>query len=403
MDKIHSNALASIEFQVNWQSQNAKHKDCFFGPKINFWRDLMPSNLESALMDKMVGEEITVPLEKQDAIPPYQANHQFALKIDRFNQNFLRGRRLEPRLGRFYPYKFLQNPPSVIEKMKSPFRCTAIENNALHIDLNHPLASYKLDLTAKIHEVRGKHDERGGRCNEWVDLVTNNGVGFQIRYQNLPTDFFSDDPFGRLDWQEDGEFYSQPRLVTHIDQQAIALITTFYGEMLQPGMKVLDLMSSWKSHLPTNLSLGEVIGLGMNEEELTRNTQLTGHLVHDLNQSPNLPFSNGEFDAVICSVSVEYLTQPFAVFEEVARILKPQGYFLVTFSNRWFPPKVINIWPDLHEFERVGLVMEYFLSSEKYTDLLTYSVRNYPRPGDDKHISETTQSDPVFAVGGQKA
>lgn len=400
MDKTHSNALASIEFQLNWQSQYASHKDCFFGPKINFWRDIMPSNLESALMDKTVGEEINVALSKQESIPAYHTNNQSTLKIDYFNRHILRGRRVEPRIGRFYPYKFLQNPPPAIEKYKSPFRCTAIDDKSLQVDFNHPLAPYDINLTAKIHEVRAKHDERGGRCNEWVELVTNNGVGFQTRYQNIPTDFFTDDPFGRLDWSDDTEFYRKPRLVTHIDEQAIALITAFYGQFLQPGMKVLDLMSSWKSHLPVNLSLAEVIGLGMNEEELIQNSQLTGHLIHDLNQSPNLPFASAEFDAVICTVSVEYLTQPLAIFEEVARILKPQGFFLVTFSNRWFPPKVINIWSDLHEFERVGLVMEYFLSSGKYQHLFTYSARNYPRPVDDKHIHETSQSDPVFAVGG---
>ncbi|HID99145.1 MAG TPA: hypothetical protein EYP59_02495 [Thiotrichaceae bacterium] len=108
------------------------------------------------------------------------------------------------------------------------------------------------------------------------------------------------------------------------------------------------------------------------------------------------------FTRLFSTVSVEYLTQPFEVFQEVSRILKAGGYFIVTFSNRWFPPKVINIWPELHEFERLGLVMEYFLKSEQYNHLSTYSMRNFPRPADDKYIPESQYADPVFAVCGQK-
>ncbi|NJO14913.1 MAG: methyltransferase domain-containing protein [Thioploca sp.] len=168
-------------------------------------------------------------------------------------------------------------------------------------------------------------------------------------------------------------------------------------------MDILDLMSSWKSHLPVNIKFNQLVGLGINSTELAGNPQLTHHFVYDLNKNPHLPFDNEQFDVVVCTVSVEYLIHPFAVFEEVARVLKPDGYFIVTFSNRWFPPKVIQIWTDIHEFERMGLVLEYFIQSGRYQHLGTYSVRNYPRPADDKYSHETSQSDPVFAVYGQKA
>jgi FKBP-type peptidyl-prolyl cis-trans isomerase 2/SAM-dependent methyltransferase len=401
MEKIQANSIAAIEFKLRWQSQFASHVDCYFAPKVNFWRDFMPLPLQEALMEQSVGVEVAVPLPPEDIIPTYTTHKIFTLQSEQFKCNLLRGRRIEPHLGRFYPNKFLHNVTGTLKDQINPFRCIELNQQTLQVDFNHPLAQYELQLAAKIHEIREKPEERGGRCHDWAEIVTSQGVGFQVRHQNKPTDFFADDPFGRLDWTDDREFYQQPRLTTHLDNKAIEIIPNFYAQWLKPGMKILDLMSSWKSHLPDNLEFTRVTGLGLNQHELENNPQLTHSIIHDLNQNPQMPFDKGEFDAVICTVSVEYLTQPFAVFAEVARILKPGGYFLVTFSNRWFPPKVINIWPDLHEFERMGLVMEYFLKSEKYEQISTYSVRNFPRPVDDKHIQESSQSDPIFAVLGQ--
>ena len=68
----------------------------------------------------------------------------------------------------------------------------------------------------------------------------------------------------------DAGFYRQARLVTHIDDATIAALTDFYAEFLPPGSRVLDLMSSWVSHLPEE-EYGRVAGLGMNAEELAAN------------------------------------------------------------------------------------------------------------------------------------
>jgi ubiquinone/menaquinone biosynthesis C-methylase UbiE len=146
-----------------------------------------------------------------------------------------------------------------------------------------------------------------------------------------------------MDWSDDSEFYNKPRLVNHLDAKVIEIITRFYAGILKPGMKVLDLMSTWKLHIPENLELGEVIGLRMNQQELEKNNQLTDYLVFDLNKTPRMPFEDNTFDIFICTFSIEYLTQLFEVFEDVSRILKAGGYFIVTFSNCWFAPKVINI------------------------------------------------------------
>ena len=161
-------------------------------------------------------------------------------------------------------------------------------------------------------------------------------------------------------------------------------------------------MSSWQSHLPQNLDTSTVVGLGMNSEELSLNPRLDQSLVHDLNQKPELPFEDENFDAVICSLSIEYLLQPVKVLQEARRILVPAGLLLITFSNRWFPPKVILIWTELQEFDRTGMVMQWLKEVSGFRSLETSSLRELPRPWDDRHQKLSPFSDPIYAVWGYK-
>jgi SAM-dependent methyltransferase len=161
-------------------------------------------------------------------------------------------------------------------------------------------------------------------------------------------------------------------------------------------------MSSWTTHLSDALDTASVTGLGMNAEELARNRRLSAYDVHDLNREPRLPYPNAAFEAVICTVSVEYLTQPRAVFADVARVLTPGGIFIVTFSDRWFPTKAIRIWKELHPFERMGMVLELFHQTERFASLATYSSQGWPRPADDKYADRMAFSDPVFGVWGRR-
>jgi len=236
---------------------------------------------------------------------------------------------------------------------------------------------------------------------DWVGLLTE-GPGMQARWKGQPTDFFSEAPFFRQDPQPDDRFYANPRLVHHVDETARDMVKDIYRRFIHPNMQVLDLMSSWASHLPRSVASAHVSGLGMNPTELENNPVLSDIRVHDLNANPRLPYPDRAFDVVICTVSVEYLTRPVAVFKDVARVLKPGGAFVVTFSNRWFPPKVVRIWEQLHEFERLGLVLEYFLRSDAFDHIETYSMRGLPRPKNDKYAGELPLSDPVYAVWGRK-
>ena len=171
----------------------------------------------------------------------------------------------------------------------------------------------------------------------------------------VPPEFFQ-----RADESADDQFYREPRFVTHIDDATIAAITDLYREMLPAGGTVLDLMSSWISHLPRNVDYGRVAGLGMNHEELASNPQLDDFVVHDLNREPTLPYGEEEFDVVVNAVSVQYLTRPVEVFDAVRNVLKPGGLYAVMISHRMFPTKAVAAWQSISSEERVRLVAAYF-------------------------------------------
>jgi SAM-dependent methyltransferase len=165
--------------------------------------------------------------------------------------------------------------------------------------------------------------------------------------------------FRRLDESPDADFYAIPRLVTHIDDATIAALTALYRERIPAGARVLDLMSSWVSHLPADVAYVSVAGLGMNAEELAHNPRLDERVVRDLNESPTLPWNDGVFDAVVNAVSIQYLVRPVEVFAEVRRVLRPGGLSIVATSHRMFPTKAIAAWHSLEPAERLALICRY--------------------------------------------
>jgi SAM-dependent methyltransferase len=171
----------------------------------------------------------------------------------------------------------------------------------------------------------------------------------------------------KLDDTDDQLFYAYPRFVTHVDEGFIQQLTDLYRERLQPNTRILDLMSSWVSHLPEEMAFAHIEGHGLNAEELARNPRLNHYFVQNLNDNPALPLPDQDFDAVINCVSVQYLQYPEAVFSEIHRILKPGGVAIFSFSNRMFFQKAIQAWRDASEIARVELVKRYFASVPGFT------------------------------------
>ncbi len=219
----------------------------------------------------------------------------------------------------------------------------------------------------------------------------------------VPRELFSAEDFSRIDESDDTSFYSQDRFVNHLDQTALSSVKRLIGELaIEPSPVILDLMASWDSHLPGRLAPKEVVGLGLNPRELSRNEALDRFVIHDLNRRPDLPFEDGSFDVVVCSLSVDYLTRPVDVFRDTARVLRPGGLFLVVFSSRMFPEKAVKIWREMDELERVDLVERYFRAAGGFEEPRTFVSKGLPRPEDDKYYTLGIPSDPVYAVYAER-
>jgi len=190
--------------------------------------------------------------------------------------------------------------------------------------------------------------------------------------------------FDRFDEDDDALFYSFPRRVVHIDDGAIAALGALYQELVPDHGQTLDLMASWRSHLPSSFG-GRLVGLGMNQEEMADNPQLSEIIVHDLNRDPRLPLPDVAFDAALCAVSVQYLTRPLEVFREVCRVLKPEAPFVVAFSNRCFPQKAVALWRATSDEQHMALIEVYFGAAGGFTAPV-------------RRMFEPDRGDPLLAV-----
>jgi hypothetical protein len=196
--------------------------------------------------------------------------------------------------------------------------------------------------------------------------------------------------FAKLDTEEDEIFYEPARLVYHIDDSAVAVLTQFYREVLPAGGVLLDLMSSWVSHLPPEVAYQEIIGHGMNADELVANPRLDRWFVKNLNRDPTLPLGDGSVDATMICVSIQYLQRPVAVLREVARVLRPDGRVVIGFSNRCFWTKAVAVWRALDDVGHARLV-ERYLNHAGFVDVVTHRLAEW--------VEDV--SDPMLAVVGR--
>jgi SAM-dependent methyltransferase len=202
---------------------------------------------------------------------------------------------------------------------------------------------------------------------------------------------FQAEHFAREDGGDDEMFYGVARLVKHIDEAASAALADYYARALPSGSDILDLMSSYASHLPPAPAFGRVVGLGMNRTELEANPELSERLIHNLNSNPTLPFADNSFDACLLAVSAQYLIRPVEVFADVARVLKPGALFAISFSNRMFPTKAVAIWRSMGDTDHARLLEAYLRNAGGY-DELNFEIL----------MPAASKSDPLYLVSARR-
>lgn len=397
MAYIAQDSLATIYFELSWESAFGHHVDAYYASDVSFTRDILPLGLKSRMRGLGPGDSVEMTIDVSD-IPAHEAGKVLDMPKSRFKAPFIHGRKIRPRIGRFYPQHSIEDVPGNRPDSTAPFRVVATDKAGFKADLNHPLAGTEVIIKASVVDVYPP-DVDSGELRRWLATLLR-GPGMQARLEDTPTDFLGVSPFAREDETPDGEFYSSAEPFAAMDMRAAENVRIIYENLLEESTNVLDLMAGDDSHLPDGFKPGSVTGLGLSQAAMDANKALSQRVVHNLNDEPDLPFEDESFDAVICTASVEYLTKPFEVFEDVGRVLKPGGVFAVTFSENWFEPKVIRIWSELHQFERMGLVSQFFIRSELFDDVHTRSERGWPRLPGDKDNDKG--SDAIFAVWAEK-
>jgi len=390
--------MADLLMEICWEKNKIRHTEIFLAENFNHYRDSFPGSLFEKIPESFWMEEtIVLSIKPGELTSPHEEKRVITLPLGRFI-NSVDPEKLHP--GRYYPQGIISGLTGVFKSTLTPFRLIDLTPSDFKADLNHPMADMGMTITLRLLNNSMKSQERGGACTDWMDIILK-GPGMQTITPGSMVHPFPNPPFDRKNNEPDEEFYKTDRFVHHIDTTASRNLADLYARFLKPGDTVLDLMAGWVSHLPENKELAAVHGLGMNGAEMKNNPSLTHLTVQNLNQNPVLPFPDNFFDTIISSLSVEYLTDPVALFKETARVLKPGGTLAVGFSNRWFPEKAIRIWEDLHEFERLGLVTQFFMETGRFHDMETLSVRGYPRPVKDKYFPRLREADPIYMVTGK--
>jgi SAM-dependent methyltransferase len=376
MNATPTDVLATLE----WHSDLARHADSMVLPRAALQADGTLARAAASLDAGPAPLPAEAWLQPRDQLPVTVPADGFRLQ-------------LAPLPGRHYPRMAFAGLASGPRDLR-PCRVLARDGARLMLDVNHPLAGRdaRLTLTATAREAAP------GRFQQLLE-----GPGMQRPPGQGEACYLPEGACGRQDESSDAGFYAQPRLVHHLDAVCRAELAALHAGFLRPGQAVLDLMSSWVTHLPEPLPDDlRLRGLGMNGDELEANPRLSERRVHDLNRQPTLPYGTGEFDLVLCAASLEYLIHPREVVAEVARVLRPGGQFVLSFSDRWFPPKAIRVWSELHPFERLGMAL-WLLAEAGFTDLHTRTLRGLKRPADDKYAAQRDTSDPLFAAWGRRA
>lgn len=388
---------------MHWNDGRAQHEDHvhFEQPSVAGEFDDLPGDIGAAICDAQPGSVIRTQYRRGELFGPWSQEYCHLASSSTFQRNLLPDIPVEPRIGRFYPRKFFLDLPEFMHDVNQPARITRLSQESMSIDLNNSLARFRLDMEIAVN---GKHHKIDSFAGDNVDVISQFGsfTGLKACLEGNANTDYGDDMEGLacLDSEDDAVFYQHPRMTQHLDMAALKTVNRLYRRLIPDGAEVLDIMASHDSHLQ-GVKLHSLHIIGLNQEELAANEAANVSMVHNLNAEPVILLTDDSVDAVVCTVSIEYFTNPIAILTDIRRVLRQGGVFIATFSNRWFPTKSVRIWSQLQEFERVGLVTQW-MASCGFENLHTYSDRGRRRPAGDIYHGELNLSDPVHAVWGYK-
>lgn len=354
MTVFNDNAAGAIEFTVAWEKDGLTHEEWFLGRKFNPVNDVFPRNMREALEGKRAGESVTMTYGPRMCIPRHRDSLVQTFDLNRLREKTVGGRPVIPLEGRFYPQGHIDGLLDVYPGTLTPFRLIELADDTFTADRNHPLAAIPVTVTAAIQYIEERSGGTYGSLTHWREATCDWGPGMQAMFDGQPTTFHHPGFFDRVDGS-DSEF-TPPAM----DKKARENLAAIQARFIKPGMRVLD------------------FSLGTARPE-------------------------GAYDAAVCTCSVEYMTRPVDVLRYVAHFLAPGAPVVMAFTDRYDRDRVIRGWTDLHEFERLGLALEYLRAANLFENAGTVSMRNDWRDRDDPRSLETKGvSDPVYVACGHR-
>lgn len=354
MNTFNNGAVGALEFTVIWERDGIAHKEWFLGRRFNAVNDIFPHGMREALEGKQQGESVSFTYQPRKCIPRHRESLVRTFTLDRLRKKTVFGRPIIPRLRRYYPQGHIDGLMHIYPDTLTPFRLIGLDTETFVADCNHPLAQSAVNIEAKINYIEERETGTYGSLTHWRETVCDWGPGMQGRFQNQPTDFFLPGFFDRK--IKDSSFQTPA-----LDAQAEKNMQKIFSRHLNPDARILD------------FSLG----------------------AHDV--------VHGEYDGAVCILSIEYMADPVLVLKTVRSRLAPCSPVLIGFSNHFDPERCIQGWADIHEFERMGLVLEYLRQAGLDVHAGTISIRNDWRDKDDpKFLEARGVSDPVYVVYGHK-
>ena len=351
---FNNNALGAIEFTVAWEKDGLTHEEWFLGRKFNPVNDVFPRSMREALEGKRARESVTMTYAPRMCIPRHRDSLVQTFDLARLRKKTVNGCPVTPLEGRFYPQGHIDGLLDVYPDTLTPFRLIELDDDTFTADRNHPLATIPVTITATIQHLEERATGTYGSLTHWREATCDWGPGMQAMFDDEPTTFFHSGFFDQKD-TSDTEF-TPPAM----DETARENLAAIQARFIKPGMRVLD------------FSLGT-----------TR--------------------PQGTYDAAVCTCSVEYMTRPVDILRYVAHFLAPGAPVVIAFTNRSDKERVIRGWTELHEFEWMGLALEYLRAANLFENAGSVSKRNDWRREDDPRFIETKGvSDPVYVVYGHK-
>ena len=352
--EFNDNTIGALEFTVSWTKDNYHHEEWFLGRKFNAVNDIFPRGMREALEGKNEGESVTLSYEPRMCIPRHKESQVRQLDIFRLRKKTVFGTPIIPKTGRFYPQGHINGLADIYPDTLTPFRLIGLSDDEFIADCNHPLAQIPITIDAKIQYLEKRDTGTYGSLTHWREKTCDWGPGMQAMFNGTDTDFSTPD------------FYCQhaaPLQLTPppMDQKAAKTVEKTFARFIQPGMRLLD---------ASLLTEGAV---------------------------------TGTYDAATALQVMEYVPAPAEFMHALSDKLTQGAPVVFGFTSHFHPDHVIHGWTEMHEFERMGYILQLMRQAGLDSDAGTISIRNDWRNKDDLQFLETRGvSDPVFIVYGHK-